>query len=98
MPLIIIERDFVICRQYRGGISYRGTDRNVTFVFRVLQNRGLTDSKEIFTSIAVGIKSGFVLGVESLGKCQRQLSKRITRLVQILRTECQNAAQRPGIQ
>ena len=43
-------------------------------------------------------KHGFVLGVESLGKCQRQLSKRITRLVKILRTECQNAAQRPGIQ
>ncbi|MGU0044557.1 hypothetical protein ACVXHA_29635 [Escherichia coli] len=46
LPLIIIERDFVICRQYRGRISYRGTYRNVTFVFRVLQNRGLTDSKK----------------------------------------------------
>ena len=79
------------------GIEFSGW---ATDVFEDPKIDKLIDGQGVagFTCIAVGIKSGFVLAVESLGKCQRQLSKRITRLVQILRTECQNAAQRPGIQ
>ena len=48
---------------------------------------------KIFTRIAVSIKTFFMLGVKRIGKRQRQLAQRVTRLIQFLRTEGEQSTQ-----
>ena len=96
LPVSTIKRNFIVCGLHRRTIRYFNIKRTGPFIRRIAKDCRATNIEKVFARVAVGIKTFFVLRVKRISKSEGQLTKGITRLVEFLRTERQQPAQRTG--